>query len=401
MAKKTTTRRRRASPEPLRYAHPFFTTTAPEQRAAAPKTGTKRMRDFAGQHVGPIPPPRGTAVMELADIIGKQNADQIQTSGAIRFHIAGDTGRASGDSTDQDDVAEAMTSDYQAGHDATNPAFFFHLGDVIYGARKSALYRDEFYRPYMKYPGKILAIPGNHDGETFTGTDPTPLQAFLDNFCAAQATVPKIASDVGIFRETMTQPGVYWLLQAPFVNIIGLYSNIAEGPGNLTGAKGDKKQLTWLQATLTNLRKAKDAGDNRALVIATHHPVFSEGGHSGSAEMLQQIDQVCTAAGIAPHALLAGHTHTYQRYTRTIAKPIAAQVICVDVGDGGHAASPVKAATGQPVGDAKFVKSLRGYGYVLVTVDKNRMVLEMFETTNGEKTSFDTATIDLATYRVT
>jgi hypothetical protein len=53
--------------------------------------------------------------------------------------------------------------------------------------------------------------------------------------------VPKIASDVGIFRETMTQPGVYWLLQAPFVNIIGLYSNIAEGPGNLTGAKGDKK----------------------------------------------------------------------------------------------------------------------------------------------------------------
>ena len=59
------------------------------------------------------------------------------------------------------------------------------------------------------------------------------------------------------------------------------------------------------------------------------------------------------------------------------------------------------ACTGQTVGDAKFVKSLRGYGYVLVTVDKNRMVLEMFETTNGKKTSFDKATIDLATYRVT
>jgi hypothetical protein len=130
MAKKTTTRRRRASPEPLRYAHPFFTTTPPEQRAVASKTGTKRMRDFAGQHVGPIPAPRGTAVMDLADIIGKQNADQIRTSGGIRFHTAGDTGRASGDSTDQDDVAEAMASDYQAGHDATNPAFFLHLGDV-------------------------------------------------------------------------------------------------------------------------------------------------------------------------------------------------------------------------------------------------------------------------------
>lgn len=401
MAKKTTTRRRRVSPEPLRYAQPFFTTTPPEQRAVSPETGTKRMSAFAGQHLGPIPPPRGTAVMNLADIIGKQGADQIQTSGAIRFHATGDTGRASGNSTDQDDVAVAMTSDYQAGHDATNPAFFLHLGDVIYGPRKSSLYRDEFYRPYMKYPGKILAIPGNHDGETFAGTDPTPLQAFLDNFCASQAAVPKIASDVGIFRETMTQPGVYWLLQAPFVNVIGLYSNIAEGPGSLTGAKGDKKQLTWLQATLTNLKKAKDAGDNRALVIATHHPPFSEGGHSGSSLMLQEIDQACIAAGIVPHALLAGHTHTYQRYTRNVTKPMAAQLICMDVGDGGHAASSVAAANGQTVGDAKFVKSLRGYGYVLVTVDKNRLVVEMFETTGGKKTSFDKATIDLATHRVT
>jgi hypothetical protein len=116
---------------------------------------------------------------------------------------------------------------------------------------------------------------------------------------------------------------------------------------------------------------------------------------------VQQIDQACTAAGIAPHALLAGHTHTYQRYTRTITKPMAAQLICMDVGDGGHAASSVTAANGQTVGDAKFVKSLRGYGYVLVTVDKNRLVVEMFETTGGKKTSFDKATIDLATHRVT
>jgi hypothetical protein len=73
----------------------------------------------------------------------------------------------------------------------------------------------------------------------------------------------------------------------------------------------------------------------------------------------------------------------------------------MDVGDGGHAASSVAAANGQTVGDAKFVKSLRGYGYVLVTVDKNRLVVEMFETTGGKKTSFDKATIDLTTRRVT
>jgi len=337
--------------------------------------------------------------MNLADIIGQPGVDAIQRSGSIRFHATGDTGRASGDSSDQDAVAEAMTSDFQVGHDGTNPAFFFHLGDVIYGHRKAALYRDEFYRPYMKYPGKILAIPGNHDGETFAGTDPKSLQAFLDNFCASSPAVPQAASGAGIFRQTMTQPGVYWLLKAPFVNIIGLYSNIAEGPGDLRGANNDNKQIKWLQTTLATLKAA--GGDKQALVIATHHPVFSEGGHSGSDFLLSQIDQACTAAGIVPHALLAGHTHTYQRYTRTITRPQAAQMICIDAGCGGHAASSVKPAHGQHVGDAIYVKSLQGYGYVLVTASKDQLVIEMFHTGTGRKTSFDKATINVATRRVT
>jgi len=114
MAKKSTPRRRPGA-EPLRYAQPFFTTTPPAQRAVASATGTQRMRDFATQHLGPIPPPRGTPIMNLADVIGQKGVDAIQASGSIRFHAVGDTGRASGDSTDQDDVAEAMTSDYQAG----------------------------------------------------------------------------------------------------------------------------------------------------------------------------------------------------------------------------------------------------------------------------------------------
>jgi hypothetical protein len=227
------------------------------------------------------------------------------------------------------------------------------------------------------------------------------LKAFFDNFCAPSAAVPKIASNVGIFRETMTQPGVYWLLDAPFLYLIGLYSNVGEGPGDLRGANQDMKQIKWLQATLKDLKKKQDAGDTRAVVIATHHPVYSEGGHSSSDFMRSQIDQACTAAGIVPHALLAGHTHTYQRYTRHVTKPAAAQMICIDAGCGGHAASSVKAATGQNVDDAVFVKSLRGYGYLLLTVDKTNLAVEMFQTVNGRKTSFDKATINLATRRVT
>ena len=135
-----------------------------------------------------------------------------------------------------------------------------------------AHYRDEFYRPYMKYPGKIIAIPGNHDGETFKATDPVSLQEFRNYFCAPSAQVPSIAADVRIFRETMTQPGVYWMLSAPFANIIGLYSNIAEGPGNLLGANGDDRQIKWLTKTLTSL---KQSGDRKALIIATQRPRYT------------------------------------------------------------------------------------------------------------------------------
>ena len=201
----------------------------------------------------------------------------------------------------------------------------------------------------------------------------------------------------------MTQPGVYWLLKAPFLNVIGLYSNIAEGPGDLRGGNGDNKQIQWLTKTLGALKKARDGGDESALVIATHHPPFSEGGHGGSPDMLKQIDDACTATGIIPNAMLAGHSHNYQRYTRTVRFGGATgEVVYIVAGCGGHAASPVSTASGQNVGnDAVFQKSMRGYGYVLLTANSDQLVIEVFETTNGTKQSFDQATINLGTNKVT
>jgi hypothetical protein len=32
--------------------------------------------------------------------------------------------------------------------------------------------------------------------------------------------------------------------------------------------------------------------------------------------MLKQIDAACKKAGIWPHAVLSGHAHNYQRFTR-------------------------------------------------------------------------------------
>jgi len=97
------------------------------------------------------------------------------------------------------------------------------------------------------------------------------LEAFLSNFCAPTAKLAPQASAAGVFRETVTQPGVYWMLDAPFADIIGLYSNIAEGPGDLEGANGDKQQIDWLNTTLAAIATARKSGKRKALIIAVHH----------------------------------------------------------------------------------------------------------------------------------
>jgi hypothetical protein len=354
------------------------------------------MAEFASRKLGPIPAPTRTPRMDLKDLIGAAGVNEIESAGEIRFHALGDTGRPGGVDVPQEQIAEAMTSDYDPSVARGNPALLIHLGDVIYGHDKELLYRDEFYRPYMKYPGKIIAIPGNHDGETYPDTDPLSLRAFRANFCAPSPVVPNIAGSVRIFRETMTQPGVYWLLSAPFVNILGLYSNIAEGPGNLLGARNDDKQIKWLTRTFVSLK-----GDKRALVIATHHPPYSSGGHSPSKEMLAQIDRASSDAGVVPHAVLAGHSHNYQRYTRsTKFDGQDAQIPYIVAGCGGHADSSVTAADGQHMGDTIFEKSMRGYGYLLLTVNGARLTIEMYATTSGAKSRFDAVTVDLASRRI-
>ena len=390
-------------PGPLsRYAFPFYSSLPPARRPPHPAGNSGAA--FAKAHLGPFPSkPKGNSSFALADILGAAGVKEIETVGSLRFHSVGDTGVLGGNS--QQAVADAMSADFDVNKPAANPAFFFHLGDVIYGHSKDVGYRDEFYRPYHKYPAKIVAVPGNHDGETFTGTDPKPLGAFLANFCALTAVLAPQASAAGVFRETMTQPGVYWMLDAPFVQIIGLYSNIAEGPGDLEGASGDQQQITWLNTTLKAIAASRKSGVRKALIIGVHHPPFSQGGHSGSQAMLQQIDDACKAAGIGPDALIAGHSHSYQRYTRNVT--IAgrqAQVPYIVAGCGGHTDEAVGTASGQVDGDHTFVKSTRGYGYLNIVIDAQHLQIDFHlvllpggAVPGTGKTLFDSVKVNLAT----
>jgi calcineurin-like phosphoesterase family protein len=394
----STTRTAKTKHEPLRFAHPFYTKTPPEARQPTPFG--KRMTDHIQGTLYPIPKPRREPTMTLADIVGTGSAQDIEHTGTLIFHAVGDTGR--GKDSPQGDVAEAMASDFNVTQPESSPAFLFHLGDVIYGHHKDQSYRPEFYEPYEHYPGKIIAIPGNHDREQFPNTDPTTARAFLTNFCAAKATVLPIAGS--IFRQAMTQPGIFWILDAPFVDIIGLDSNGAENPGFISGPIPGSSQKKWLVSTLKAIAKRRNKGTRKGLIIATHHPPFSAAGHSGSTQMLADIDDACTQAQVMPDVFLSAHAHNYQRYTRSLQfSGRAWEIPFVVAGMGGKNDQSVPAATGQREDDHAFVASRKGFGYLVIEASASTIRVKSIgvETPSGVKSTIDTATVSLATNTIT
>lgn len=279
--------------EPLRYAHPLFPQSAqndPDAVAAVAQHVTDNLL--------PIPTPQRDPTMALADIVGSQGAQEIQQEGAICLHIVGDTGEPHGNW--QELISEAMAADYNAANSAISPAFFLHLGDVNYYDNTDSGYNAQFYSPYKNYPGKIIAIPGNHDGETFiawknaSSGQSTTLAEFLANFCQPAPGVPPAAGT--IYREMISQPAVYWYLNTPFADFIGLYSNVGESEGCIgDSANVGMAQVTWLNQTLKQISANQQANGRKALVILVHHPPYSNG-MLISQQMLTDIDNACSGS---------------------------------------------------------------------------------------------------------
>jgi Calcineurin-like phosphoesterase/Iron/zinc purple acid phosphatase-like protein C len=354
----------------------------------------------------PVPQPAGGAVepiLTLAQTYGSAGAQKvtaIEQAKQIVFHSVGDTGSVVGPDT-QSLVADKMVSDFDEENSADVPSFFFHLGDVVYYFGEGTYYYDQFYEPFRNYPAPIVAIPGNHDGVVYA-TDPAPtLDAFLRNFCAAS---PAPSSDAGtLVRTTMIAPGVYFTFDAPFVRVLGLYSNVLEDPGVISSQGGtnslDDRQVAFLTAALKRVKSESYAG---AVIVAVHHPPFTGGEtHGGSPQMLADIDSACTAAGVWPHAVFSGHSHNYQRYTRTVN---GMQIPYLVAGCGGH--SPLSAMRGTyrtpyKVDDTLTLESYddTDYGYLRVVVNAQTLTIEFHPESDGgvTKTPDDTVTVNLKT----
>ncbi len=361
--------------------------------------------------IQPVPSPRADPPrMNLADIIGKDEVQKIQQASRIVFHSVGDTGASlKAGPKDEALVTDKMAEDFNEQDPANVPKFLFHLGDVIYNFGEDEYYYDQFYEPFRNYQAPIFAIPGNHDGVVYQGDVAPSLKAFEEHFCSEEPVHAPQAG--GLLRTTMTQPGVYFTLAAPFVTIIGLYSNVLEDPGVISSQGGkisgmDDSQKDFLK---TELKRLHDQNYTGAVILAVHHPPYTAGStHGGSPGMLQDIDDAIKyAGGFGPHAILSGHAHNYQRFTRTVN---GQEIPFIIAGSGGHNASPLRVGKGNstirtPVteGDHIFERYFHDYGYLRITVTQKLMSIEFHDVSSGldSKSPADVCTVDLKARKLT
>lgn len=299
-----------------------------------------RLLNQTSSRLRPLPFPQSRGGLEpvllLSDTFGPNGPEVVRTiqqEGKIAFHAVGSTGNVHGP-REMVLVADKMTQEFHDESVTPKPSFLFLLGDVIYSFGESKYYYDQFYVPYRHYPRPIFAIPGNHDGMVIPKSAVPSLQAFLENFCATEF---REKPEAGGLRTAQIQPGVYFTLEAPFVRILALYSNMLEVPGVISSERNkfstiSDLQLEFLEAAFTRVRKESFEG---AVMVAVHHDPFSPAG-GRSPGMLKDLDDVSRKTGVWPHLVLSGHAHNYQRYLRTLDGISTTYVVA---GNGGHGVS--------------------------------------------------------------
>jgi hypothetical protein len=309
--------------------------------------------------------------LTLESVIGPAKIAAIKKAGQLVFHTAGDSGGIS-NAAPQTIVAKKLAEQLNV-TPASRPAFFYHLGDIVSFKGEAANYFAQFYEAYEYYQAPIFAIPGNHDG-TPPGDGHHPLEAFMRNFCSP---IPRITPDAGdVQRSAMTQPYCHFTLETPFVTIIGLYSNVPSG-GRL-----HNDQLQWLIGEL------KAASRTKALLLAMHHPIFSaDDHHSGDENFAAVIHGAFKMARRIPHAILSGHVHNYQRFTRKVG-PRSIPYLVIGAGGYHNLHGMRKAADGEPLPVPSKVAgcpdvTLESYmasrhGFARITVSAEEVLFEYF-----------------------
>ena len=400
-------------------------------------------------------PPANQPPLEFSTVDPQEN-QRILSSGKMSFAMVGCSGDPN-DGANTQAVAAAILAD-------PDLSFFYHLGDIIYTISGSdaegggpvkkyshTLWDNQFFGPYAKFPKKIFAIAGNHDGKYTEKI--AALHDFFRFFCADKVEPPTGPKK----RRQMTQPYIYWSLDTPYAYFIGLYSNIANGgildkPSDFTIANfTDGPQYKWLVKELTAVAaRNKTAGNQRKAVLLTvHYPPYSgaanftvrgdqsKGGPATKGKkraqpnnynvpyLAQALQEAFKDSNQRPDVIFSAHAHLFERLDYKFADKTV--MPCLIAGCGGHSpleelfkacdgtkpkkkdmpATPFPAVTPWkyqfPKGDKAEVKyyddAHRGgsFGYLKVTIDAKARTLtcQFMGLRDGKAESVDSQTISI------
>jgi hypothetical protein len=134
--------------------------------------------------------------------------------------------------------------------------------------------------------------------------------------------------------------------------------------------------------------------------------------HGWSTDMLKQIDAACDKSGVWPHAVLSGHAHNYQRFTRTHGQSQIPYIVC---GNGGHGLAKLTRKGGGALRTPQSMEVPKGSdqvilenyddqdsGYLRVIVTPTQFRVEYHSASDGTeaKSPDDFVTVDLATRKL-
>ena len=133
--------------------------------------------------------------------------------------------------------------------------------------------------------------------------------------------------------------------------------------------------------------------------------------------MLAQIDDICKAVGVWPHAFLSGHAHNYQRFTRTLKD--GTEIPYVVDGNMGHNAQRLTRGATPPPRVPQVIEKANGntekvvferydadnghFGYLRIVVTAAQLRIKYHPASDGAhaKTPDDSVTVDLKTRKRT
>jgi predicted phosphodiesterase len=269
--------------------------------APRPVNGKPKTSFEPGEKVD-LPTPTGAAPFRLD--IKKVLPALDNTITKMVFHTVGDTGGIV-NGVPQTITASKMEDDLSS---SNKPSFFYHLGDVAYYNAEDENFYTQFFKAYENYMAPIFAIAGNHDSSwgTVGAASTWNLDNFMKVFCETAPVPVDLSRDMP--RTAMIQPNVYWTLQTPLANFIGLYTNNGETEGYVTDV-----QAKWFNGELKN---AQTEADKKAIIVALHHPPYSvDNDHGASRKMKKYLQTAFEDTGVYPDIILSGHVHNYQRFT--------------------------------------------------------------------------------------